>query len=150
MLAYQNPTFQTTIEKPIDIIKQAIKTVFIIKKTKYTVPENNELLNTFSCRVLRGLTLVKMNIQLEKVDDSHTIFKVEVQSPLGGGSKEILQLVLDSFLADVTDAVSGKFETGSPSVQFEQLPKNNNGKQGGIAVIAVIIIIVAVIFWIIY
>lgn len=108
MLAYQNPIFETEIDKPLEEIKKAINTVFIAKKTKYVEQKINTLLNTFSCDTMFILTLVRLHMQIQKVDNNKTKLKIEAQSPLGGGSKQTLQKVLDDFLELLTQSIEGK------------------------------------------
>jgi hypothetical protein len=101
MLVYQNPTFQTEIEKPIDDLKSAVNTVFAAKKSRYVKPKQNELLNIFSCNLMVGLTLIELKIQLQKIDENKTLFKIEAQSPLGGALNQTLQRIMDEFITDI-------------------------------------------------
>lgn len=148
MLAYQNPTFQTEIETPIDTIKKAISTVFLAKKPKYVNTLNNELLNTFSCETMYYLSLVRLSIQLQKIDENKTIFKIESQSPLGGCTKQALQLVMDTFIAEMTDAVTGKLKVIQKPIQESDPKEIKKELIGRIVIIySIAAILLALVIW---
>ena len=109
MLAYQNPVFQTEIDKSIGDLKTA-----------------NDIFNTYNFSTMDLLTLINISIQLQKVDTEKTVFKIETQSPLGGGLKGTLQRVLDKFVSELTDILSNNNEFSAEIDEQITVPKKVN------------------------
>jgi hypothetical protein len=148
MLAYQNPVFQTEIDKPIADLKKAVLVVFNAKSTRYIKPLKNDVLNTFSCNVTSFITLIELKIQLQKMTESKTLFRIEAQSPLGGGLKERLQRVMDEFIKDFTDAIIGKLVVPKKILLSQEDLKKLKKKKLKVGIILWAIIIVAIILFI--
>ena len=126
MLAYQNPVFQTEIDKSIGDLKTAIDGLLQLKKAKYINVKKNDIFNTYNFSTMDLLTLINISIQLQKVDTEKTVFKIETQSPLGGGLKGTLQRVLDKFVSELTDILSNNYEFSAEIDEQITVPKKVN------------------------
>ena len=126
MLAYQNPVFQTEIDKSIGDLKTAIDGLLQLKKAKYINVKKNDIFNTYNFSTMDLLTLINISIQLQKVDTEKTVFKIETQSPLGGGLKGTLQRVLDKFVSELTDILSNNNEFSAEIDEQITVPKKVN------------------------
>lgn len=81
MSIIQNPKKEFDLEFSISEIKANIEKIVAVSKAMYQINSKNELLNTYSITIVSGMSLVKMDIGLNKVDDKKTHCSFQIITP---------------------------------------------------------------------
>lgn len=135
---------ETTINFPIEKVREAINTILTEMSAKYAPlgkDKGNDIFNNYQFSIQRNLNPAICNVYLEEVETGKTKIKIVVTNAYGAvSSNSILESTLNDYLNLLAKVLQGE------SIQVEKEKASKSGCIWGVIVFIIIITAISLIF----